>query len=235
MAKESDIFSRLAREGAYERDLIRIVEHELPRDRDAVDIGANIGLWTVFLAKTIGQGSKVLSCEPVLEAWEYLSENIQINGLSRKVILRKIALSNEEGTAQIRAIPGKTEYSTLGMNIHPNVQNERVIPQCVEVSTLDALIAETGLKPGFIKVDVEGMELHVVRGAAKTLERFMPLMLIEINKKLAALNGWKPRDLISLLQELGYNQFIDPEQPTIPPHSLRQGNLLCRATVDLHN
>lgn len=89
---------------------------------------------------------------------------------------------------------------------------ERVAEEKVRVTTLDEFAGEVKLDQlNFVKVDIEGAEPLFLRGGAKTLGRFRPLILMEVNSGWLRSHGETPAGVGNFLRELGYNYFYEPE------------------------
>lgn len=221
----SDIFKILLINKEYEPSLVNIVLRYIDEDRDAIDIGANIGFYAVLFAKILNNNRRVLSIEPTKNAFQRLRKNIKLNDVEEKVILFEGCASNYSGKTKIKIIEGKEEYSTVGALIHPSIQNERYILQEVEVKTLDELVEKYSFDPGFIKIDVEGVEHFVFEGSKETLRTKRPVILSELSDFLLKQNGSSAIELIKLIKSYKY-KVIDAENPEIPPHIKEFTNII---------
>lgn len=177
----SDIFFRLIHSGKYEEDLSSKIKDLIDPSKDAIDIGANIGFFTVLIANIIHEKSKVLSIEASKNMFSALKENVSINNLNDKVILHYGAASFEEGEIKINVIEGKEEYSSIKDINHPNVSEEKFTSELVECTTVDFLVEKFDLNPSILKIDVEGAEDMVISGASKTFSLYRPHAILELN------------------------------------------------------
>lgn len=163
-----------------EKDLA--VVRKLIRVGDVVcDVGANIGVYTVTLSRLIGGHGQVYSFEPVPETYRVLSNIVEHFHL-RNVHIYGCAVSDSVGKG-VMEVP---IYNSGGENFYQarlicgNRPSRRTYE--VDLVTLDSLFDKPGgVKLDFIKVDVEGHELQVIRGARHVLDRFRPALLIEIS------------------------------------------------------
>lgn len=172
---------------------------ELVKKGDTMmDIGANFGLFTRFLSEQVGEEGKVYSFEPTAAMSRILNHNVDSLNLEN-VETSSCALSDKVGTAQINM--------PLHNNQSPNYYeaslceiNDAEIGEVdtVETTTLDAFCDARELEGlSFIKCDVEGHEIAVLNGARITLEKFRPIILLEVNKPLDEEgHGREVRDLI---------------------------------------
>lgn len=221
----SDLFKRILVEGMYEPELVAQCLHYLDAEKDALDIGANIGLFSVLLAKHLRR-RKVLAVEPTQRARRWLHENLVHNHVRDRVIVFEGAASDRQGQTTIQTIPGKEEYSSLGVMEHPAITGESCSEEQIFTDTVDHLVELYGLTPGFMKVDVEGAEHLVFSGAQRVLKQHRPVILSELSDFLLVRNGSSAAQVIGLIRSCGYD-IIDPRHPNKPPGKLAFGDILC--------
>ena len=163
-----------------------------------VDVGANIGEWTLQMADAVGPSGRVIAIEPIPRLVEAVRKSALANNM-RQVEVVAAALSEIEGKAEFSVERGNTGGSRLGPHPGGAEAFDRIT---VRVMTLDALIAGVGVdRVDFIKVDVEGFELEVLLGARGTLARHRPAMYLELGAEEAAK---RPRLAALLRDELDY-------------------------------
>jgi FkbM family methyltransferase len=222
----SSTFKRLVLENAYES---RIVEHcidRINRQRDVLDIGANIGLFTVLFAKLLTEGGgTVLSIEPTRGALARLRENIALNAV-QNVRVFEGAATNRPGQVTVKTVEGREEYSTLGAMEHPSITTVPHSEEVVAAATVDELVRRFSIDPGFVKVDVEGAEHLVFEGAKEVLGKSRPVIIAELSDYLLRKNGSSAAQVIALLRGSGY-QVVDAMEPEIPPGRKPFGDILC--------
>ncbi|MDI5924037.1 FkbM family methyltransferase [Rhizobium leguminosarum] len=144
-----------------------------------LDIGANIGLYTVASGLALGGKGKVYSFEPDARSLKLLSENIQLNSLSDKVRVFDYCIGSHNGTTSFSL---SSEPSLSGMSDTGRARQfgEVTLP----IHTVDWVVAENGLTSvDAIKIDVEGHEPEVLEGAMETIEKFQPLIMLELTHK----------------------------------------------------
>jgi FkbM family methyltransferase len=160
----------------YVRDLLK-----RKRVTCAWDVGANVGLWSLFFAGIEPPLRDIVSFEPDQANQKFLRMNQEKNQIDRMRI-REVALSSQPGTTTFYAdgMTGSTggleRESTFIESMYGGKRQEIQ----VQVSTVDVEIENGTPPPQFIKIDVEGHELGVLKGAAKTLEQHRPAMIIEV-------------------------------------------------------
>lgn len=221
----SDLFARVVARGYYEPDLVALLRRHLDPQRDFIDVGANIGFYSVLAAKML-PGRRVLAVEPNPEARRRLSENLVRNGVDAAVTVFAGLASDSPGDAELNLIEGMEEYSSMGAIVHAAVAGKVSRRVKVEAETLDRLVARFGLAPGLIKIDVEGAEKLVLDGASETLKRFRPVILSELSPALLGPMGASAAVIIAGLERLGY-RVVDAEDPALPPGLRDYGDVLC--------
>lgn len=148
----------------YEIDLLGELFHRALPGMQFIDVGANIGNHSLFLSGIVGL--KGYAFEPSRDNYHRLSRNIDINKLSDKVIAINAAVGAENGYA---------ELISSGNN---NTGQAKFVKSAsgVEMVSLDNMTFE---RVDFLKIDVEGYEVKVIEGAARTIELHRPLLICE--------------------------------------------------------
>ncbi|MCA9882643.1 MAG: FkbM family methyltransferase [Anaerolineae bacterium] len=150
--------------GSYELDKqMAMVAHIRP-DQVVYDIGANVGFYTLLAAKQVGSGGYVIAFEPFERNIQFLKRHIALNRLNNVTIETK-AVGAENGQAffQEGNSPSMGHLAAVG------------IP--VELITVDT-VAAAGHAPDVLKIDVEGAELDVLKGASHTLTDHSPIIFL---------------------------------------------------------
>ncbi len=172
-----------------------------------VDVGANYGLYTHFLARLVGPSGQVFAFEPVAATFDVLEHNIKKWRLEN-VRLFDIALSDMQ-TRFVMEIPihetgVESFYDARIVTGEPEAGLRHVE---IEAETMDSVFAENPAQPSFIKIDVEGHEYRTLVGARQTITRYRPSLLIEIaaDPDDPASDGGKIR---KELGDLGYGIYV---------------------------
>lgn len=218
----SDLFQRIVKYGDYEPLVRELFASALIPERDVIDVGANVGFFTVFAASRLTTG-RVLSAEPGKAVFERLSANVAHNGVSARVILFKGLVSSENGEGTINTTVGKEEYSSSVAFANPATVGLQVVAERVPMRTLDDLVNEHKLSPSVIKIDVEGAEALVLEGARNVLLQHRPKIVCEFSK---AMLGKDCGRVLRILAECGY-KVIDPLVPHLPPGTRDPSDLWC--------
>lgn len=165
-----------------------------------LDIGANVGNVTFEAAKIVGPTGEIHSFEPDPENYKRLETNLNLNQCLN-IFPNKLGLGNKSGTYHIANVsPGNQ-----GMNriIHEHPVNFEA--RQIQVTTLDAYVFEKKLNTvDLIKIDVEGFEYNVLRGGMKVIDTFHPILFIELDNKNLVDQGSSAKELVLLLEGLGY-------------------------------
>jgi len=171
-----------------------------------IDVGANIGLYTMFAAKLVGAGGRVLAVEPSEREFQRLSLHVALNDLGNVTCLQ-FAAADETGVGKLKiAGEEKSGQNTLGKFVTESIEVLRV--ETVRMRPLDKVIAEHELeRVDVIKIDVEGAELRVLGGLASTIERWRPKLLIELAPEALASQNTTPEKLIEWLRDSRYELF----------------------------
>jgi len=170
------------------------------------DVGSNAGLFAISAARKIG-GKQVFAFEPCSSTCELLKKNLLLNRLA-DVHVEQMALGDSVGggVLQINA-RGKDGLNTLGQATHPHSQV--VGQEDVRITTVDVFMKEHDVpRVDVMKVDIEGAELMLFRGARELLERAdAPLILYEGFGFLTRGFGYHPVEILWLLESCGYSLF----------------------------
>ncbi len=169
-------------------------------ERSFVDIGANIGYFSILVAKN-NPSCKVYSFEPTPSIFKQLEENLQLNELSN-VSANQVALSNHEGN--LRLYPGHPMNSG-STGIFRNEESSESFS--VKASTLHKEVVKMSLPPRIVKIDTEGSESEILSHLRQLVE-ILPAdieFIVEINPELIGLE--KANAIIRRFENLNFNSF----------------------------
>lgn len=200
--------------GRYD-DLLSTILCLLPKSGMVLDVGANIGFYTIPLGIALQSfGGTCVAFEPVTSNYDRLLDNIRINELSDTVRAFPLALGdrNQEAVMLLDDLNGAmTGNAALVANtdLHDG-QRERK-PVVTRMVRLDDCVGELGLHDlpcHFIKVDIEGSEPFFFRGAVQFIRSNHPLVLAEVNSVWLARNGLSAQDYREVFGPEGYAFFL---------------------------
>ena len=181
VSQRRDVIQNVHRRGHfYEEKELALIRSVLPVGGVFLDIGANVGNHAIYVAKFL-HAARVVAIEPNPEACRYLIANVLMNGLERKFDLKRlgVGLSDEPGQGFSLAVP-PTNMGGAQMKHDGGA---------LRVEKGDDLLE--GISPNFVKIDVEGMEMKVLSGLSKTINRSRPALLVEVdNENADAFHSW---------------------------------------------
>jgi len=193
-------------QGATEPDTMEFFRRVLKPGMVFVDVGAHLGEYTVLAATILGRSGYVHAFEPRPDIFELLTRNIQLNHC-RNVTVRPFALWHENGWCEFEVTP-EPSVSAI-RSVAPIRRGAKIIK--VRAVTLDDYFARIPTcRPDLIKIDVEGAELHVLRGARSVLDRSAveaPKLIVEYEPPNQARFGYSFTDVFAFLAGLGYNLY----------------------------
>jgi FkbM family methyltransferase len=173
---------------------LKFLPNIVPRDRLAIDVGANKGVYTHLLARL---ASGVEAFEPNPKIYRVLARY-----LPRNVVAHQVALSDCVGTAELIVPMHGGGYSNQTASLNPRKRNEGARSVRVAQRTLDSYGFSN---VGFIKIDVEGFESAVLAGARETILRERPVMQIELEEQHT---GRPIEECIKQVTDLGMDAFF---------------------------
>lgn len=162
--------------GFYEQPFLDALSGLLPDDGLVVDVGAHIGNHTIYFARVLGL--RVIAFEPNPEAYSRLVANVEANEVGHLVECHNVALSDQQATLPMRKVHGTDAGSMAIVEPTPDDQDsEQVVG--VEALPLDQFSAAIS-DCVYVKIDVEGHEPAVLRGAREVLSEWAPMLSTEI-------------------------------------------------------
>lgn len=208
---------------ARELETMEAFARLIPRGGTVIEVGGHIGYISMYYASLVGPGGRVIVFEPGPNNQRYLQRNIA--GLANVEWVDR-AVSDEAGTVTFYCdnLTGQNnslvaDFKVLEHNAsRTGIALERAEVK-VEAVTLDAFCAERGLSPDFVKIDVEGAELLVVRGMRSVLASARPRLMVEKNDE-------EDETLEAELAAAGY-VFLSPELERAPDGRMHFGNNFC--------
>jgi len=174
---------------------IRFLESKIKKGDNVIDIGANIGLYTVLFSKWVGISGKVYAIEPAPDNCELIKKTLEFNKIKNVELIQKAASDNDE-KALLDVSVDCTGYSLTNTKTSKQIEI-----QCIK---LDSYFSDK--KIDFVKIDAEGQELNVLKGMRHLLEKEVKLMLEFDPDTHSDTND--PKETLELLESFGYG-FTD--------------------------
>jgi len=180
------------------------------------DVGAHFGTYSIIALKRSGPEGRVVAYEPHQFTRRYLEQTLGWNDALDRTIIRDVCCGAAAGTADFYCVPGQAEGKN-GL-----VPVEGFDKETVRVTTLDREVRELGLVPNIIKIDVEGAEWDVLRGAEQTLATYGPALLLSVHPDALSTLGIDVGDIEGWLAERNYDWKViarDHEVHVVARHS----------------
>jgi FkbM family methyltransferase len=194
----------------YEPYIARAMKSNLRADDTFWDIGANIGWFSLLASKIVGSNGRVFSFEPSPDVFKLLYANTQ--GLhSIRVIQCGVGNADTVAAFAAQGISSSASFVKEVTKINQHYLPETPIRKVdVNIRKVDTLVKELGRAPRVVKIDVEGFELEVLKGATGLLSTTRPTLIMEIHPPQLNLCGGSEALLFQLLTGTGYGwEIID--------------------------
>ncbi|MBB3149945.1 FkbM family methyltransferase [Phyllobacterium trifolii] len=200
--KSDNAVSRHILEGNdYEPHLVRYFRRSILPGMTVVDIGANVGFYSMLSASIVGPAGKVLSFEPNTENCRLLLMSAAINAFNW-VKLFPLALSDENGTAFFSPAIGSNG------GFLPSIQETLMSPNCTVVPTM-VLDDMVDIPVHFIKADTEGAEYLALKGGERLLRKHLPIIALEFSMEMSQrVSGIDGGDFLRWLYSMGYSGSV---------------------------
>lgn len=211
--------------GSYEPGTARLFEHLVSVGDGVLDVGANIGFFSLLSATRAGAGGSVVAFEPAPRARQRLHENIDLNQL-RNVTVLAVCASDAPGTV--------TLYE--GPKAHTGISSMRPIGEGANAVTVDAQPVDDLIERippiRLVKIDVEGAELMALRGMEGLIARDNPFLIIEVTDTYLKAFGHDARQLTGWLGQRAYRLYRIADEGLVEvsadgPVATTQFNMLC--------
>lgn len=178
--------------GEYSNEEATLFRSLLEPGAIALDIGAHIGPHTLVIANSVGTKGAVLAFEPQRVIFQMLCANMALNNLTN-VYCYHVVVGDRPGTMVVPELDYSTENNFAGLALGAHQQGEKV--RMLTIGSLELQRCD------FIKIDVEGMELDVLKGARETIRRFRPALYVENDREE------KSAALIEYIRSLDYDLY----------------------------
>jgi FkbM family methyltransferase len=201
--------------GTYENSTFQMIEPILKPGDVFVDVGAHAGYYTLLVQHLVKRNGKIISFEPNPSNFKYLFLTASVNYM-KNVVLCRAAVSDFNGAAKLY-IPKFIGHNSTSEGSLDSHVNDAVDSVDVPVVTLDSISKRMKVQPDVIKIDVEGAEVNVIKGALQTLAKGVKLVVIEMhtpNSKRDIIELLKPFNY-TLIEKDRYYYFLDLYKPLL--------------------
>lgn len=194
--------------GFHEFKEWRYLQRYLKPEMVFLDVGANQGEYSLFAAKRLTSGS-VIAFEPVDKIYQKLQYNISMNKFPN-IRTYNLGLSDVAGIVPIYEMDSEGANNEGLATLYQSEVRGKMIQQ-IKLDILDNLMSDFNLsRIDFIKVDIEGAELSMLKGARETIARFRPMIMVEMNSETFNAAGYTQGAIIDFFTELHYKpHYID--------------------------
>jgi FkbM family methyltransferase len=178
--------------GAYERPVVRTFERIVRPGMTVVDVGANVGYYTVLASRLAGPTGKVFAFEPDPRMFAYLVRNVQDNRCTN-VVARQAAVSDRAGRLGFAADAGGTDGHVSPQGV-----------ESVEAVALDDLTGSIDV----VKMDIEGGEVHALAGMSGLVARCPVTIVVEYHLEALLRAGSSREDFAAAIRRLGFTRVV---------------------------
>jgi FkbM family methyltransferase len=199
IAGTSNVEMEIARKGVFEGETVELFLKVLAPGMTVLDVGANVGQYTLLAAGRVGPSGQVHAFEPTPRVAAKLRASVRLNGFGN-VTVSETAVSDRCGEATLYFVEDDGENNILAPE--PGYSASVTVPTI----TLDEYLASNGINHvDVIKMDIEGAEPSALRGAPRLLSGDQaPLLFVEVNPRTLAFSKAGVDDLVGLLEQHGY-------------------------------
>jgi len=201
----------------WEPEVTTVIQKNTQPGMIALDVGADIGYYTVNLAKRVGPGGRVIAFEPIPAARERLLQNIATNGY-KNITVSEYALGNQDGIVYLEDPLTKSRISLTKSEGNSNgTKDIKVI-----IKRMDDLIGDLGLdRIDIVKMDIEGAEHEALRGMEQSLRKYKPMLVIEVHHEYLPFFSSTAEAVLDWLKGIGYKIEQIDEGEMDPSHAAR--------------
>jgi FkbM family methyltransferase len=218
---EDSILSKLIYEG-FENSEIDFLNTFLRVGDCFLDIGANVGLFSLYASRKVGSAGSVISFEPSKLTYSRLLENLELNGITN-VSPYKLGLSNRDEILELNvSVDGHDAWNTFVKSDDTKFSSK----EAVQVKTFDSFSIEYSINTdniSLIKLDVEGFEINVLQGAPNLLSKEnAPVFMVEFTDNNSIIAGHCCHELYKLLLQYDYSWYTyDETRKKLIPEPMR--------------
>ena len=189
--------------GVYDSKSVKFVKNTLSEGDTFLDIGANIGCFTLVASQKVGMSGRVIAFEPVDFVSKKLEHNILLNKLDNVTIVRKAVYERD---THIKLHVARKENLGMSSILRNDSESGEIIN--VEAVSLDEYLKNKNINEvKIIKIDIEGAELHALNGMDYILSRLKPVLLVEVSPDVTKSSKERLR-VFDLLCQKNYERFV---------------------------
>jgi FkbM family methyltransferase len=191
-------------EADYENENIAFLKANCREGMIVIDIGAHLGLISTITGQLVKPSGKVYAFEPTPQTFKTLKQIVQLNNLSENVICVNQAVSDSNG--EIDFFIDNNEGSNANSLVHRSDRNRTSLK--IKTTTIDSFTKDNNIEMlNLIKIDAEGVEYSVLKGAKESINKFKPKIILALHPTLITNNNNTLEDIYKLIEELKYTVF----------------------------
>jgi len=190
----------------------KLLSKELKKDMVCLDVGGNIGYYTLFESNIVGPNGKVIAIEPSPPNFKYLKKNLEIQNI-KNVDAYNFAAGDRDGDINFLIYEESNGSFTIPDGETTNLPGEIIK---VQAKRLDTFLDELKInRVDFVRMDVEGYESYIIEGMPNIIKSFKPMFQIEVHASLLGKDGTKK--FLKTFQEYGYEaKYYVPRDIDLP-------------------
>ncbi|MBL4862663.1 MAG: FkbM family methyltransferase [Crocinitomicaceae bacterium] len=186
----------------YDKRGINFLKKHLKKGDGFIDIGANIGSYSLIASKLVGEHGKVHAFEPIEDVYNRLLFNVQLYDLENVTTCKKAIYETKDLLKFF-----VSSHENLGMSSIFHHDTESGHMERVEAISLDEYVSALNIeKINLIKIDIEGAELFALKGMQNTIKKFRPIIVMEISEDVLQNSSIKSTDVIDFMEEFDYSR-----------------------------
>lgn len=183
----------------HEKEELKFINKNIKKGDNVIDLGANIGYYTILMSKLVGDEGKVFSFEPDPNSAEILKMNIDLNDCKNVIIVQK-AVHNETNKVKFYICDTDNRNNSMYMEYNDSIE--------VESIKLDDYFKDYTESITFIKMDIQGSEVNVLKGMQSLLQKNRNLVLVtEIFPQALTKAGTTTDEYMKIIQDNGFKIF----------------------------
>lgn len=200
-------------QGTWEPRTWQEMQAHIPEGGTFIDVGAHVGWYSLKAAKKVGPKGRVISIEPNPETIPSLKENIRANRDESIITVAPVACASSESVLTLYAAPRLNTGESSLSKANASQEGQPAASYQVRARPLDDIAKDAGLtRADFLKIDVEGAEFLVLKGATTVLDSFRPVVVLELVDSQLKSMGTSEEEVVAFMRLHGYKRNHSYEQ-----------------------
>ncbi|MEM9888268.1 MAG: FkbM family methyltransferase [Bacteroidota bacterium] len=228
---------RAVKQGAMEDSMRPVLEQLIPAGATALDVGANFGHYTAFLAQQVGKDGQVYAFEPIPTAFK-IAQAVTRSYPQVQLYQKGVGVSEEIVAFHLPIDDWKNKSFGLAHLETKKVREEaRTIAIKASIVAIDDFLLPQLMRLDFVKIDTEGSEFFVLKGMQKTIERFQPIIYVELVSDFLARYDVRTLDVYQFIRAIDYSLYCYRDECFLPfeGEHFSDNFLLCPKSMQLPN